>query len=86
MARIEQVFGNTYRLLTKSMCIAFYRLNDRDIILMDTAYPAEGDEIEAVLEEYGYQVKAILTTHVHYDHVGNHDRFRKKYIFEVDYA
>jgi len=79
MAKIEQVRGNTFRLLTRSMSIAFYRLNDHDIILMDTAYPAEGDEIEAVLEEHGYQVKAILTTHVHYDHVGNHDRLRKKY-------
>lgn len=83
MAHIEQVCGNTFRVITKSMCIPFYRLNSTDIIMMDSGLASEWEELEAVLEENHYRVKALLTTHVHYDHVGNHNRLKEKYGAEI---
>lgn len=79
MATIRQVYGNTYCIVTGCMHIPFYKLGDGKVVLMDSGFPHEGDEIQAALEAEGLSVRAILTTHVHYDHVGNHDRFRERY-------
>lgn len=83
MARVEKIYGNTYRIITKNLCVPFYRLNQREIVLMDSGFSADGDEIAEVLEENQYKIKAILTTHAHYDHIGNHNRFQKEYGAEV---
>lgn len=83
MASIKQVCGSTFCIVTGSMHIPFYKLKSGEIVLMDSGFPHEGDEIQAALEAEGLRVRAILTSHVHYDHVGNHTRFRTAYGAEV---
>lgn len=83
MAAIKQVCGNTYCIVTGSMHIPFYKLDNGSVVLMDSGFPHEGDEIQAALDSEGLRVRAILTSHVHYDHVGNHDRFRDAYGAEI---
>lgn len=81
--RIEHVCGSTYCIITNSMYIPFYKLCSGKIVLMDSGLESEGEEITRLLERNGLFVRAILTSHAHYDHMGNHDRFRREHNAEV---
>lgn len=54
--------------------IGFYRLNDKEVCVIDTG---EGKEdalrIQSVLESRGWELKFILNTHTHIDHLGGND-------------
>lgn len=74
------VKGNTWCIDTGMMFIPFYKIDDKNIILIDTGW-MRGDRknLDALFLEQGYQVKAILVTHAHIDHVGNAAYFRDKF-------
>lgn len=78
MAHIEKIKGSTFLIVTGKSVLPFYRLDDQRVILMDSGYPDEYEEISQVLDERDLQVAFLLTTHMHFDHVGNHRRFRAK--------
>jgi len=76
---IIQVKDNTYCINVGMSYIPFYKLNDKDIILMDTGVMKDKEKLEAFLDENGFDVKGIINSHAHPDHIGNNKYFKEKY-------
>ena len=76
---LEQVKGNTFCIVTGYSRLPVYKLNDRDVIMIDSGLPREWDGIAKCLEKEDLFVKAVLTSHYHPDHIGNHLPLRRKY-------
>lgn len=80
--KLTQVKGNTW-VAEGLELIPFYRLDDGRCILLDSGFPHEGDELEHTLLEAGLTPAAILGSHAHPDHAGNHARFQRRYSLPV---
>lgn len=77
--KILNVKGNTYCIDVESAYIPFYKINDKEIIMLDSGLSAQGESIEKLLNENGLVVKGIVNTHAHVDHIGNNAYFKEKY-------
>lgn len=77
---IKKVKGNTFVIDTGMTYIPFYKINDREIIMLDSGW-AEGERggIDELLEKNNFKVVAIICSHAHIDHVGNNAHLKKKY-------
>ena len=72
MKKYEKVTNGIYRIIGSRSNI--YLLESEDLILIDTGMPNDGDKVLKILKELGYQngdLKYILITHAHLDHVGS---------------
>lgn len=77
---ILKIKGNTFCIDTGMTYIPFYKINDEEIILLDSGWAqGERDGLDRLLEENGYQVAGILCSHAHIDHIGNNSYFKQKY-------
>ncbi len=66
------VLGDTYAAVGSTALLPIYRLDERNIVLMDTGY-AKLDRagLTNLLEGSGLVPKYILCSHAHFDHTGN---------------
>lgn len=77
---ILKVKGNTYCIDTGMTYIPFYKINNEEIIMLDTGLKkGERKGIDEVLESNNLKVRAILNSHAHIDHIGNNAYLKKKY-------
>lgn len=77
---IINVKGNTFCIDTGMSYIPFYKLNEKEIIMLDTGWKkGEREGIEEVLEKNNFKVLAILNSHAHIDHIGNNAYLKEKY-------
>ena len=77
---ILKVKGNTYCIDTGMTYIPFYKINDEEIIMLDTGWKkGERDGIDEVLENNNFKVRGILNSHAHIDHIGNNTYLKNKY-------
>ncbi|ERI89772.1 metallo-beta-lactamase domain protein [Clostridiales bacterium oral taxon 876 str. F0540] len=77
---IINVKGNTFCIDTGMSYIPFYKLNEKEIIMLDTGWKkGEREGIEEVLEKNNFKVAAILNSHAHIDHIGNNTYLKEKY-------
>ena len=78
--KVKRVKDNTFCIDTGMTYIPFYKISDKEIIMLDTGW-AEGERkgIDAILQENGFKVKGIICTHAHIDHVGNNSYLKEKY-------
>jgi hydroxyacylglutathione hydrolase len=78
--RIIEVKGNTFCINTGMSYIPFYKINNEEIIMLDSGW-AEGEKkgIDELLEQNNFKVVAIICTHAHVDHVGNNAYLKGKY-------
>ncbi len=79
MAYIRHIKGNTFCIETHFMTIPFYQLDENQIILMDSGMHKEQNELISLLEGQRFRVRAVLTSHAHYDHVGSHVILQKEH-------
>ncbi|MBK5241347.1 MBL fold metallo-hydrolase [Clostridium sp.] len=78
--RILEVKGNTFCINTGMTYIPFYKINNEEIIMLDSGW-AEGEQkgIDELLEKNNFNVVAIICTHAHVDHIGNNAYLKSKY-------
>ncbi len=69
---LEQVKGNTWCIVTGYARIPMYQLDETRVIMVDSGVPDDGKGILELLEENRLRVVAVLTSHTHPDHAGNH--------------
>lgn len=77
--KIIEIKGNTYCIDTGRSFIPFYKINNKEIILLDSGWIKEREGIEHILENNGYTVAGIINSHAHLDHIGNNAYFKEKY-------
>ncbi len=66
------VKGNTYVLDLDILMIPYYKLNENQIVLLDSGLKDRHQEkLKEFLIQQNYKVKGILCTHNHVDHIGN---------------
>lgn len=77
---IISVKGNTFCMDTGMSYIPFYKINDEEIIMLDTGWAmGEREGIDKLLDKNNFKVVGIINSHAHIDHVGNNAYFKKKY-------
>ena len=69
---LEQVKGNTRCIVTGYARIPLYQLDKNRVVLIDSGLPDDGEELVQLLKENQMEVAAVLTSHTHPDHAGNH--------------
>ncbi|MCT4619708.1 MAG: MBL fold metallo-hydrolase [Marinisporobacter sp.] len=78
--KIIKVKGNTFCIDTGMTYIPFYKVNDEEIILLDSGWAqGEREGIDSLLEKNKFKVVGIICSHIHIDHIGNVSYFKKKY-------
>ena len=77
---IIKVHGNTFCIDTGMSCIPFYKISDREIIMLDTGWAkGEREGIDEFLEKNNFTVAGIICSHSHIDHIGNVSYLKGKY-------
>ena len=76
---IEQVTERTWCIATAYAKIPFYKLDENRIVMIDSGLPDDGPDIVALLEKHALQVAAVLTSHTHPDHAGNHRLLQERF-------
>ena len=77
-----QVKGNTWCLKAAEL-IPVYRLDARRCILLDSGWNWERENLKDVLEQKGLIPVAVIGSHAHEDHIGNHSWLRETYGAEL---
>ena len=77
---IKEIKGNTFCIDTGMLYIPFYKINQKEIIMLDSGWAkGEREGIDEILEKNNLVVVGIICTHAHVDHVGNNAYLKEKY-------
>jgi hydroxyacylglutathione hydrolase len=77
---IKRIKGSTFCIDTGMSYIPFYKINDEEIIMLDSGW-AKGERagIDELLEQNNFKVASIINSHAHIDHIGNNPYLKQKY-------
>lgn len=82
--KIYNIKGNTYYFETKFAYMPFYKINENEIIMLDSGlYDTDERVIKELISQYGFSIKAVICTHAHIDHIGNNFWLKEKYNAEI---
>lgn len=77
---IKKIKGNTFFIDTGTSYIPFYKINDEEIIMLDSGLASgEREGIDELLERNNFKAAGIICTHAHIDHIGNNSYLKEKY-------
>ncbi len=69
---LQRVSGNTYVAVASTALLPIYRLNETDIVLIDTGYARlDRNALVNLIDEHHFNLKGIICSHAHFDHTGN---------------
>ena len=72
MLNVHHILGNTFAFETQLALLPFYKLRDREIVLLDSGFAStDRQELIDTLRAYDFCVRGILCSHAHMDHAGN---------------
>lgn len=80
--RWTHVAGSTWT-LNVSTTIPVYFINDESVVMLDSGYAKDRLIIEEEFQKKRLMVVAIIGSHAHVDHCGNHAFFQKEYSCEI---
>lgn len=80
---LEHVKGNTWCIVLGYARIPLYKLDDNRAIMIDSGLPQSWESILELLEREKLEIVAVLTSHAHPDHVGNHKNLRDRFGAEL---
>lgn len=83
MACAELVLGNTGCLSLRGNCIPFYRIREKEWILLDSGSRFVREELDGYLEQNEIRIRAVLCSHAHFDHTENNRYLQEKYGAEI---
>ena len=77
---LRHVLGNTWAAEANTALLPVYKINDRDIVLIDTGY-AKLDRagLTAMIEAHGFRLLGVICSHAHFDHSGNVRYLQQRY-------
>lgn len=77
---IKKVKGGTFCIDTGMTYVPFYKINDEEIIMLDSGWAqGEREGIDELLEKNNFKVVGIICSHAHVDHIGNIKHLKNKY-------
>jgi len=77
---IKEIKGDTFCIDTGMTYIPFYKINDEEVIMLDSGWAkGEREGIDELLERNNFKVVGIICSHAHIDHIGNNAYLKKKY-------
>ena len=77
---IKKIKGDTFCIDTGMTYIPFYKINDEEVIMLDSGWAKEEREgIDELLERNNFKVVGIICSHAHIDHIGNNAYLKEKY-------
>lgn len=78
------VKGNTFCIDTGMTYVPFYKINDKEIVMLDSGWAkGEREGIDSIIEENNFTVAGIICTHFHMDHVSNCGYLKKKFNCQI---
>lgn len=86
---LELVKGNTYCIVLSYARIPLYMLGGGKAIMIDSGFAQSWENILWLLEKENLQITAVLTSHAHPDHLGNHRNLQKHFgakLYMSDFA
>ena len=77
---LRHILGNTWVAEASTALLPIYKVNDRDIILIDTGY-AKLDRagLTALIDDNRFRLLGIICSHAHFDHSGNVRYLQQRY-------
>jgi hydroxyacylglutathione hydrolase len=77
---VKLIKGSTFCIDTGMSNIPFYKINEEEIILLDTGWAkGEREGIHELIYKNNFKVVGIINSHAHIDHVGNNSYLKEKY-------
>lgn len=77
---LRHVAGSTWVAEASTALLPVYRINDRDIILIDTGYAKlDRSGLTAMLESHHLRPVGVICSHAHFDHSGNVRYLQQRY-------
>jgi len=79
---LEMICGKTGYIDTGYGLVAVYRFSENEVILFDSG-DEHADEIILLLDSLNLKIRAIVCTHLHYDHTANNNELYDRYNPEI---
>ena len=79
---IKALCGKTSYIETRWALIPLYYLSEREVVLFDSGVEPE-EELLTLLDREGLRVRAVLSTHLHPDHIANNEALVERHGAEV---